>query len=66
MALDCCCWSTFYTEPHPDYPNHENVTRERKCVRGSLPEQFVLVKIPDTSGVLGSRTPSWRIRALIS
>merc|ERR1719440_1700210 len=55
MVLDCCCWSTFYTEPHPDYPNHENVTRERHCVRGTLPEQFVLVKDPGYVGSLGQQ-----------
>jgi len=53
MEAGCCCWSTLYQEEHPDYPNPEVKNRERKCIRGGLPEQYVLVKEPGYVGTDG-------------
>jgi hypothetical protein len=42
-----------FLEPHPDYPNPELAKRERKCIRGALPEEYVLVKEPGYVGTDG-------------
>lgn len=51
LGEHCCCWSTLYLDPHPDYPNPEIANRERKCTRGGLPADYVLLKEP---GYVGS------------
>lgn len=53
MKMNCCCWSTLYQEEHPDYPNPEVANRERKCTRGDLPQEYVLVKEPGYVGTDG-------------
>jgi hypothetical protein len=53
MTMNCCCWSTLYQEEHPDYPNPEVANRERKCTRGDLPQEYVLVKEPGYVGTDG-------------
>lgn len=55
MTLNCCCWSTLYQEEHPEYPNPEIANRERKCIRGTLPDDFVLVKEPGYVGTNGQK-----------